>query len=120
MQSLSTGEICKTSKNPIFKCRNLSGIKLITRLKLGFSHLREHKFRYNFQENVNPIYSCGENIETSIHFLLHCPNYLNKIMTLLNNLQNVEKKFLIEIVPEFQRYSFSVILQLTMQKAQAF
>ena len=37
-------------------------------------------------------------------------------MTLLNNLQNIQKKFLIEIIPDFQRYSFSAILHLTMQR----
>ena len=48
----------------------------------------------NFQDILNPICSCGENIETTIHNPLHCPNYLNKRMTLLNNLQNVEENIL--------------------------
>ena len=60
----------KPSENPIFNCHNSSGIKLITRLRLGFSHLREHKFRHNFQDTLNPICSCGENIETTTHYLI--------------------------------------------------
>ena len=67
---------------------------LITRLRLGFSHLREHKFRHNFQDTSNPFYSCGENIETINQYLLHCPNSLNVRMTLLNNFQNVEENIL--------------------------
>ena len=59
---------------------------------------------------------CGENIQTTTHYLLHCPNYLNERMTLLNNLQNVEENIL-DTIPDFQRYSFSVI-HLKMQKTQ--
>ena len=29
------------------------GIKLLTRLKLGFSHLLEYKFRHNFADSLN-------------------------------------------------------------------
>ena len=38
----------RPSENSIFNCHNPSGIKLISSLKLGFSHLREHKFRHDF------------------------------------------------------------------------
>ena len=34
------------------------GVKLINRLRLGFSHLREHKFRHNFADTVNPLCPC--------------------------------------------------------------
>ena len=34
----------------IFQCHNLKGIKLVTRLRLGLSHLREHKFKHSFQD----------------------------------------------------------------------
>ena len=84
----------RPSENPIFNCHNPSGITLITRLRLGLSHLREHKFRYNFQDTLSRIRSCGENIETNTHYLLHCSNYLNGRMTLLPNLQNVEENIL--------------------------
>ena len=85
--------ICKT----IWKSSNVtdsSVTKLITRLRLGFSQLCEQKFRHNFQDTLNPICICAENIKTTIHYLLYCPNYLNERMTLLNNLQNVEENIL--------------------------
>ena len=34
--------------NNIFNVHNTKGIKLLTRLQVGFSHLKEHKFRHNF------------------------------------------------------------------------
>ena len=44
-------------------------------MRLGLSHLADHKFRYNFQDCLSPISSCGQEIETTNHFLLHCLNY---------------------------------------------
>ena len=35
-------------KRSTFKIDDILGIKLITRIRLGFSHLREHKHRHNF------------------------------------------------------------------------
>ena len=61
---------------------------------MGLSHLREHKFRHNFQDTLNPICSCEENIETTSHYLLNCFNHLNERITLLTNLQNVEENIL--------------------------
>ena len=47
-------------------------VKLINRLRLGFSHLREHKFRYNFADTVNPLCSCTLEAENTEHFFLRC------------------------------------------------
>ena len=56
-----------------FEINNPYGLKLLKRLRLGFSHLRYHKFRHIFQDCSHPIYACGLEIETRTHFLLHCP-----------------------------------------------
>ena len=69
---------------PSGKSHNPKGIKLLTRLRLGLSHLREHKFKHGFLDSLNPICSCGQNIETSTHFLLHCSSYSNERLTFLN------------------------------------
>ena len=41
-------------KNKTFNSDDEVGIKLLMRLRLGFSHLREHKFRHNFADTLNP------------------------------------------------------------------
>ena len=79
----------RSSSNSIFNCHIPNGIKLITTLRLALSRPREHKFRHNSQDTLNPICSCDNGIETSIYYLLHCPNYLHERMTHLDNLQNV-------------------------------
>ena len=45
----------RPSESPISNFHNPSPIKLITRQRLGFSHLRKHRFRNNFQDTLNLI-----------------------------------------------------------------
>ena len=81
----------RPSGNSVFNCHNPRGVKLLTRLRLGLSHLREHKFKHGFQDSLNPICSCGNDIETSAHFLLHCPHYSNERSTFLNTIRNISR-----------------------------
>ena len=76
----------RPSPYKIFQCHNPKGIKLVTRLRLGLSHLREHKFKQSFQDTLNPLCSCGLGIETSSHYFLHCPLFHAERSTLLNNI----------------------------------
>ena len=89
MSNLVLLKFIKPSSNSLFNCHSLKGIKLITRLRLDVSHLRKHKFRHNFQDTLNPIRSCGDDIETTIHYLLHCSNYSDEGRTLLEGLQSI-------------------------------
>ena len=43
-------------------------VKLLTRLRLKFSRLNEHKFRHNFKHWVSPICDCGAETKTTSHF----------------------------------------------------
>ena len=53
-------------------------------MRVGLSHLREHKFKFSFQSTLKPICNCDEDIENSSHYLLHSPDYLQERITLLN------------------------------------
>ena len=66
-------EFIRPSPNSIFDIYNLYGIKLLTRLLPGLSHLYEHKFKHGFNDTINPICICGGDIELLNHFFLHCP-----------------------------------------------
>ena len=79
-------ELIRPSQNRVYTCHNPKGIKLLTRLRVGLSHLREHKFKHSFQDTLNPICTCGEDIETTSHYLLQCPDYLEERKTLLNTI----------------------------------
>ena len=80
----------RPSPNKIFQCHNPKGIKLVTRLRLGLSHLREHKFKHSFQDTLNPLCSCGVDIETTSHYFLHCPLFYAERSTLLNSIYEID------------------------------
>ena len=61
------------SPNSVFNCYNRKGIKYLTRLRLGLSHLREHKFKQRFQDTMNPLCSCGLDVEIKTHFFSLLP-----------------------------------------------
>ena len=84
----------RPSGKSIFKCHNPKGIKLLTRLRLSLSHLRERKFKHGFLDSLNPICSCGQNIEILTHFLLHCSNYSNERLTFLIIIRNIDSNIL--------------------------
>ena len=54
------------------------------RLRVRMSHFREHKFKQNFQDCLNPIGNCGLDVESNSHFLLHCPTFNDQQYTLLS------------------------------------
>ena len=66
----------------------------MTRLRLGLSHLREHKFNPNFQNFTNPLCSCGMEIELMSHFFLHCPLFDDIRITLLSTLNKIYCKLI--------------------------
>ena len=81
----------KTSENSIIAINDNNGIKLLTRLRLNFSHLNEHKFRHNFLNTLNPMCSCGSEPETTAHFLLRCQNHVMNRSKLLKNVYNLDQ-----------------------------
>ena len=85
--------LVRPSANNIFHCQNPKDFKLITKLRLQLAHLRLHKFRGSFQNTLNSIYNCGI-VETSVHYLLHCPNFSNKRLTLFNKIQSIGENIL--------------------------
>ena len=80
----------RPSPAPIFRVDNHCSLDLLTRLRVGFSHLREHKFRHGFTDIVDPFCSCRDNeIETTEHYLLQCSNFSNDRLVLFDNLESI-------------------------------
>ena len=61
---------------------------MLTRLRVKFSPLREHRFRHNF-ECLSPECICGAAIEDTEHYLLHCPQLCTLRQTLLGQISGV-------------------------------
>ena len=75
--------------NNVYYCHNPKGIKLLKMLRLGLSHLCERKCKYSFQDCLNPLCLCCNEIETSTHYLFNCPTYTNERLTLLSKIKSI-------------------------------
>ena len=81
--------------NPVFRVPDNKGVIFLTRLRVGFSHLREHKFRHNFADTLDPFCNCRTNsIETTEHFMMHCSEYSNVRLVMFNNLLQLDMSLL--------------------------
>ena len=85
----STLNFFRSSASKVYNIIDVIDIKLITRLYLSFSHLREHKLKHNFQDTLNPLYSCSIGVESTSHYFLHCHFFDALWATLTNNLKNI-------------------------------
>ena len=54
------------------------------------SYFADHKFKHNFKDCVNSICNCGQEIETSTHFLFHCLNYQCARQTLFEKVNKID------------------------------
>ena len=59
--------------NKVSNFHNPQGLKLLTRLRLGLSHLPYYKFKHDFFDTSNTLRSCGFDIETTLHFFALLP-----------------------------------------------
>ena len=62
----------RPSNRSIFSVNDPEGVKYLTRLRLRFSHLIEHKFRHGFLDTLNPLCNCRLDVEDNEHFQYHC------------------------------------------------
>ena len=101
--------IRNSDSNSIFKSKLLSfirqvqtniynifdpkGLTFLTRLRLGLSHLNEHRFRHNFQYFLNPLCSCSLEIEDTSHYLLHCHHFPHHRVVLMNSVKSICDNF---------------------------
>ena len=65
-------------------------VKLLVRLRLGFSHLLEYKFKHNFHDTLNPLCSCSLQPELTSHYLLCCHDFFSARLVLMNDLNLID------------------------------
>ena len=52
-------EFIRPIGNSTYRIHDPIGIKLLNRLRLSFSHLREHTIRHSFPDTLNPLCACA-------------------------------------------------------------
>ena len=72
------------SRKIIFNSHNPKALKFVTRLCLGLSHLRYHKFKHNFQYSL----------KSTSHCLLQCRLFADEKKTSLSHIKSINHKFL--------------------------
>ena len=87
-------KIIRPVSNPVYSIQNCIGLKLLTRLRLGLSHLNEHRFNHNFQNCINPLCTCSLEVESTAHFFLHCHQYHIIRAKLLHSLEVIDSNLL--------------------------
>ena len=104
----------RPKENSVFAIHDTKGLKLLTRLRLNFSHLNEHIFRHAFKDTIDPMWKCGLETETTLHFLLCCRMYStirtklpDKIYAVASSLTNYLDEKLLNILLHGSEY-FSV------------
>ena len=92
-------------ENSVFAVHDINDLKLLTSLRLSFSHLNENKFRHNFNDTINPMCQCGKEPETTLHYLLRCDFYsiyllelLNDICALNHSFKNISEENLLKVL----------------------
>ena len=66
------------------------------------SDLRDHKFKYTFQDTLNQFCLCGIDVETNMHFFLYCPFLIyNQRCTLLSTVIDVDSSLTNTIIIYF-------------------
>ena len=71
--------------NSIYNIYNPLVVKYLTRLRIGFSHLKKHKI----QDSIDLMCSFSSGIETTIHFFLHCANFDTQRQTFLDKIATI-------------------------------
>ena len=83
----------RTLESNVFNIFDPIGLKFLTRLRLGFSHLNEYRFRHNFQDCMNSLCSCSLEIEDTAPYLLHCHHFSQHRIDLMNSAKSVLENF---------------------------
>ena len=64
--------------------------QISNKIKTWSIHLAEHNFKYCVQNTLNPLCTCGLNIEITSYYFLHCPLFHAERSTLLNNINEID------------------------------
>ena len=74
----------RPGSKPVFDIHDPTGLRYLFQLRLGLSHLRNHKHRYGFSDTPSNICLCRLGTEDTRHFLFSCPFYATKREVMIN------------------------------------
>ena len=78
-------------KKGLFNIHDPNGIKWIFQLRVGLSPLKTHKKSHGFKDIQDDVCNCLLNVESTEHFLLKCPNYLEHRCQLFETVNQIQQ-----------------------------
>ena len=75
--------------NSVYGIHNPIGLKYLSCLRVGLSHLRDHKYNHNFNDTPSPLCTCSQGKEDTEHYLLFCPLYHTTRFELFGKLSDI-------------------------------
>ena len=83
----------RPAQRKTFNINDSVGVKLLKRLRLGFSNLRDQKFRHGFRDILDPLCPCSIETEATAHYFLRCHFYNANRSALMNELNEIDSSF---------------------------
>ena len=80
--------------NSCFSIHKPDGLKLLTILQVGLSHLSIHKTKHKFSNCINPLCSYILEVESTTHLFWHCLSFSSISKILFNEMISISKKFI--------------------------
>ena len=108
-------DFIRLTANSTFGTNDVCGLKLLTRLRIHFNHLREHKFKHSFQDTMNPLCLCSLEAKDTNHFFMCCQNFSNRRNVLFHDLNSITQRFLKWARMRLQKSYFVIKLFLKIQ-----
>ena len=93
-------ETYRPAKKSLFNIHDPKCIKWIFQLRVGLSPLKSHKKRHNFQDTPDDTCHCTGDAETSHHFLLHCPTFIEHRRNLFETINPIILKNSLHILDD--------------------
>ena len=89
-------QFVKPLENSVCTHHDAGGITYlaILRLRLGFSHLRYHKFKHGFLDVFNLLCNCSTAIKHTVHYFLPSPNFLTEKNTFHKEIKIASKSII--------------------------
>ena len=83
-------EFFQVSPRQIYGIHDPIGVKYLSRLRVGLSHLRADKFRHKFADTPSALCDCSNSPpETVEHFLLYCLSHNHRRIELFEKLRYI-------------------------------
>ena len=104
--------------NSFHSVPSVSGVKLLSKLRLNFINPNQHKFRHVFKNITNCTWDSDSTTGTTLHLLLQCQQYQKIRLELLNSIYNLNPKIrdFYTLLYEPNLYTFEInneIIKLT-------